>query len=107
MFVFEISFGNHNGNYKQVSATNCCTGDALLQLLTGCHSSVTVLTANTTQINEICTPRNLFLMVRVANTLSSEMCKNLLKHENTGKIFFFLRNVLTSRIKKVNESASI
>jgi len=42
---------------------------AVAQLLTGCHSSVTVLTANTTQINEIYTPRHLFLMVRVAYTL--------------------------------------
>ena len=32
----------------------------------GLHSSVTVLTANTTRIIEICSPRNLFSMVRVA-----------------------------------------
>ena len=43
---------------------------AISQLLSGCHSSsVTVLTANTTKINVICTLRNLFLMVRVAYTL--------------------------------------
>ena len=35
----------------------------------GCHSSVTVLMVNTIHIIEICTPRNLFLMVRVAYTL--------------------------------------
>ena len=48
----------------------------------GCHSSVTVLTANTTQIIKICTPRNLFPMIR-----ASEICKKRLKHQTTGKFF--------------------
>ena len=42
---------------------------AISQLVTGYHSSLTVLTANTTQIKEVCTPGNLFPMVRVAYTL--------------------------------------
>ena len=58
-------------NSYQGSATTCYTGETFLcniPGLNGCHSSVTVLTANTTQIKEICTPRNLFLVIRVAYT---------------------------------------
>ena len=63
---------------KQVSATNDCILEKhsleISQLLTGFHNIVTVLTANTTQINEISSPlRNLFPMVRVAYTLKSQM----------------------------------
>ena len=61
------SFGNHNvSKFQQQIAVLERRSLAVSQLLSGCHSSMTVLTANTTQINEICTPRNLFLMVRVA-----------------------------------------
>ena len=48
--------------------------DTLLQcpeLLAGCHSSVTALTANTTQITKICTQGNLFFMVRIAYSFKS------------------------------------
>ena len=42
-------------------------------------------------------------MVRVAYTL--EICKNQLKHENTGKKKNLKRNILTSRTEKINENA--
>ena len=70
--LFLRSFGNHNGNKVSFSIKRVYWSDTLLQcpeLLAGCRSSATVLMATTTQINEICTPRNLFPMVRVAYTL--------------------------------------
>ena len=53
----------------QVSATNDCTGETLCCNIPPFNYIVTVLTAYTTQINKICTPRNLFPMVRVAYIL--------------------------------------
>ena len=81
---------------------------AMSWAIAGCHSSVTVLAANTTQIIEISTPRNLFPMVRVVYTL--EVQWNLQKAAKTPKNrynFYKKMIVLTSRIEKKNKSACI
>ena len=64
--------GNNSSKFQQQMAVPVLGRHSLAisQLLTGCNNNVTVLTANTTKS---CTPRNLFLMVRVYTYIATQI----------------------------------